>query len=176
MKPYPIVVATRCTRSQGGSDRERKCLRSWWRNWRGACVARALKCVSILNVPTEPAKPNKCQWAKSLQRKVYTTAIFTGFYTAAALLLSRSLAHSLSLRSSSLTTDMRSLWAALGAYCLAYQFIIAHFIFIFNLCGKIHSRFVVVRVRLLPDVFVNIDEFWLIERALPSRLSRSYRK
>lgn len=68
MKPYPIVVATRCTRSQGGSDRERKCLRSWWRNWRGACVARALKCVSILNVPTEPAKPNKCQWARAHAR------------------------------------------------------------------------------------------------------------
>lgn len=65
-----------------------------WRNWRGAYVARALNCVSILNVGPEPAKPNKCQSA-TLQRNSTTSVVFTGFLSALALALSCALSRAL---------------------------------------------------------------------------------
>lgn len=138
-------------------------------HWQGAYVARALNYVSILNVGPERAKPNKCQSA-TLQRNSTTSVVFTGFHSARsrALLctLSRSALHWYAISvSGAPRTERTVVWA--------YQFIIAHFIFIFNLCGKIHSRFV-VRVRLLP-VFVNIVSL-LISDWLSSRFFlRAYR-
>lgn len=75
------------------------------RSWRGACVARALKCVSILNVRlSEQSRTSVRARAqrrerKSPQWKLYTTSIFTGFYSALALALPLSLSLSAPFRS-----------------------------------------------------------------------------
>lgn len=177
MKPYPIVVvvvvASRCTRSQGGGDEERR----WrWRNWRGAYVARALNCVSILNVGPGQAKPNKCQSA-TLQRNSTTSVVFTGFLSAHSRALLCSLARSLR---SPLICDLCERRSTHRAHCclglsVHYRAFHFHFQFVwknsFTLCCCSSATAACVCKYCLAD------DFWLIELTLlPSCLSRSYRK
>lgn len=116
---------------------------------------------------------NNNSWERNSPTNVYTER-FTGFQNSlphCVGLLSFSPACTLSLPLS----DTRSQYgASLRAQCLAYQFIITHFIFIFNLCGKIHSRFVVavcVVVRVPACIYICCWWF-LTDWGADSRLSR----
>lgn len=163
MKPYPIVVvvvvASRCTRSQGGGDEERR-WRWRWRNWRGAYVARALNCVSILNVGPEPVKPNKCQSA-TLQRNSTTSVVFTGFLSARALLCSLSRSPLIGDLCERRSTHRAHCCLGLSVHYRAFHF---HFQFVwknsFTLCCCSSATAACVCKYCLAD------DFWLIELTL----------
>lgn len=116
MKPYPIVVvvvvASRCTRSQGGGDEERRRRLPMTMTQ----LARSLRCASFeLRFDTE--RGPRASKAEQVSERNSTTKLYnvSRLYRFSKCSLSRSLVLSLALCLSPLSTDMRSLWAALHA-------------------------------------------------------------